>query len=116
MNIKKTGNINFTGYTNIKTKTPAILNALEDCDFHIWRRMENPECRYSHNAQGKPGNDGFFQGVLQDGEDTAKPLKSCDFGEEFIVQKFDDLEKVPAFRNFMSEIKYYYEQIIKPTR
>ena len=85
MQIKKINSVNFLGATEIKTKNPAVLHALDKKDLS-WRKLENPELRFVRTSGHQVEKDGVIHGIL------------CNKEEKDAIQSLYNLE-VKSMKN-----------------
>ena len=104
MKTQKIDNTSFGTFYTIKTKRPAILNALDDMAFEVFEKRKKPVCRYVQIATSEPGLDGYFRGLLDDFIDVTKE-------KTVFVEKVEDLSQIPVLRRYMSKISKKVKEI-----
>lgn len=112
MDIKKTNSINFKSTTIIATKTPIILNALYDVDYHILKKQKNPKCRFEHIST-MADKDGIWYGIIRDGADLNININDAiQKADSLQVSSLDGLWKNPVLKKLKSVIIKQYKEMI----
>jgi hypothetical protein len=104
--------VNFNGITKIYTKNPQLLNFLNDVDYKVWSKSQNPKFKFDCPAQDR-GKNGFFSGVLFDGDDVFTHNRSNSNVKEVIISTKEELFNLPAFKKIKNVLKEQYNKLVK---